>query len=194
MKFWKPLFLLLCLAACSSLPPQQVYVLGTPADDTPGVRDDTGRKVIEVKPVLIPDYLDSTEILLRTGSNEVKASQTGVWGERLSIGITEALAGDLARRIPAARVLSRPPVARPDIQVLADVTALQSTAGGDTVLSAHWTILRLHGDAPIQTIASAQGNFVAPAEGTGDAAIVNAITNVIDQMSARIAAGLPRNY
>ena len=39
--------------------------------------------VVELKPVSLPDYLNSTDILLRDGQNELTASPTGRWGERL---------------------------------------------------------------------------------------------------------------
>lgn len=163
--------------------------LGSVAEPTPGVRDDTGRKVIEVRPVLVPDHLDTTDILLRTGGNELKPSETGVWGERLSIGITQALAGALAQRLPSARVVARPPLATPALQILVDVTALQARAGGDCALTAYWTIVRPRTAGTPQIVDSAEGSFVTHADGTGDAAIVAAINAAIDQLADRIAAG-----
>ena len=190
MKYCKFWLLAIILASCGSWPNQQVYVLGSPGEPAAGVRDDAGRRVIEVKRVLVPDYLDSTDITLRTGTNELKASQTGVWGERLSIGITQALAGALTRRVPSAVVVARPPVIRPAVQVLVDVTGLQSTTGGEAVLTGRWTILRLRDGSAPQTVATAQGSFVAQGAGTGDGAVVAAITDVIDQLADRIAISL----
>ncbi len=191
MKPWNGLLLMLLLAACATRPDQQIYVLGAPVVPAAGVRDDTGRRVIEVKRVLVPDYLDSTDILLRTGANELTPSRTGVWGERLSIGITQALAGALARRVPSAVVVARPPVARPAVQVLVDVSDLRATAAGEAVLTAHWTVLRLSGAAAApRTDTSAQGSFVAHWEGSGDAAVVAAIGSVIDQLADRIAVSV----
>lgn len=188
---WKGLLLILLLAGCATRPDQQIYVLGAAGEPAAGVRDDTGRPVIEVRRVLVPDYLDSTDITLRTGTNELQPSRTGVWGERLSVGITQALAGALARRVPSAVVVARPPVNRPAVQVLVDVSGLRATAGGDAVLTAHWTVLRFNGAVAPRTMANAQGSFVAQGEGSGDAAVVTAIGNVIDQLADRIAAGLP---
>ncbi len=190
MKSWKGLLLILLLAGCTTWPDQQIYVLGAPGEPAAGVRDDTGRRVIEVKRVLVPDYLDSTDITLRTGANELTPSRTGVWGERLSIGITQALAGALARRVPSAVVVARPPVARPAVQVLVDVSGLRATAGGEAVLTAHWTVLRLSGAAAPRTATSAQGSFLAHGEGSGDAAVVAAIGSVIDQLADRIAVSV----
>ena len=190
MKPWKGLLLILLLAGCATRPDQQIYVLGGAADPTAGVRDNNGRQVIEIKSVLIPEYLDNTDLMLRSGAHELKPSLTGMWGERLSIGFTQALTGALAKRVSTATVLSRPPAGRPDIQILVDVTGLQAVAGGDTVLTAHWTILRLTGSAAPRSVASAQGNFIASGDGFGDKATVAAISNTIDQLADRIAIDL----
>lgn len=185
------LALLVLLAGCATRPDPKIYLLGTPAEPAAGVRNDIGRKVIELKRVLIPDHLDSTDILLRTGANELKASETGIWGERLSVGITQALAGALARRFPSALVVARPPATPPTLQILVDVTALQADAGGDCVLSANWTVLRPRDNAGTQqTVASAQGSFRTRADAPGDAALVAAITGAINQLADQIAAGL----
>jgi uncharacterized lipoprotein YmbA len=190
MRFLTPVLLLGLLAACASRPPQNVYVLGTTTAPAPGVRDDTGRRVIEVKPVLIPDHLDTTDIRLRTGSNELTASNTGVWGERLSTGITQALTSALSRRVPSASVVDNPPATRPALQVLVDVTALEVRAGGDCVLTARWTVLRSRSDAGLrQATASAQGSFVTQA-GAGDAGVVACVNAGIDQLADQVAIQL----
>ena len=190
MKYCKFVLLALIVASCGTRPSQQVYVLGTPGEPAAGVRDDTGRRVIEVKRVLVPDYLDNTDITLRTGASEVTPSQTGAWGERLSTGFTQALAGALAKRVPAAVVVARPPVVRPAVQVLMEVTGMQAGADGEATLSGRWTILRLRDGSAPQTIASAQGNFVAHGAGSGDAAVVAAINDLIDQIADRLALSL----
>lgn len=196
MRFWTHALLLGLLAGCVSRPPQNVFVLGTTTAAAPGMRDDTGRRVIEVKPVLIPDHLDTTDILLRTGTNELTASTTGIWGERLSIGITQALTSALSRRVPAALVIDNSPATRPALQVLVDVTALQVRAGGDCVLIARWTILRSRSDvglrqatANVPTTASAQGSFVTHAD-AGDAGVVACINAGIEQLADQVATQL----
>ena len=190
MRFPIPALLFGLLVGCTSRLPQTVFVLGTATAASAGVRDDTGRRVIEVKPVLIPDHLDTTDIMLRTGTNELTASTTGIWGERLSIGITQALTSALSRRVPAALVVDNPPATRPALQVLVDVTALELRAGGDCVLTARWTVLRSRSDAGLrQATASAQGSFVTQA-GAGDAGVVACVNAGIDQLADQVAIQL----
>ena len=185
----KTLLLLAGLAGCASLPERHIYVLGSVAEPAAEARDNVGRPVIEVRRVLVPDYLDSTDILLRTGTNELKASETGAWGERLSVGITRALTNGLAQRVPSALVVSRPQVGRASLLVLVDVTALGLLANGECVLAAHWTLLR-PGDSAARPLARAEGRFVTRADGSGDAAIVAAINRAVDELADRIAAGV----
>ncbi len=190
MKFCGYLLLLGLLAGCAARPEPRIYVLGTPTEPTPGMRDDLARRVIEIRSVRIPDHLDTTDILLRTGTNGLLASDSGIWGERLSVGITQALTAALARRVPTALVVVHPP-ARPQIQILVDITALECRASGDCALTAHWSILQSRGDpGASQTLAAAQGSFVTHADGPGDSGVVAAISAAIGQLADQIAARL----
>ena len=102
--------LLLCAVACSSGPARRIYLLTPPIDRTqqtePTVTPSTAgdpmasKQGLEVRRILVPDYLDSIDILMRSGSEEVKVSATARWGERLSLGLTHAVGADLAARMP----------------------------------------------------------------------------------------------
>ena len=98
----KPLVLALLtiLMGCASGPQAVTYVLSAPADPVAGVSGEIGRPVVELRNVTLPDYLDTSDIFVRDGRNELKSSQTGRWGERLSVGVTRALIVDLAKRMP----------------------------------------------------------------------------------------------
>ena len=102
--------LCLALAACGmGGPPPVTYVLGTPIVAAERVQPLAGRPVIEVKPVLVPDYLDVSDIMVRQAGNMVTPSPTGRWGERLSVGVTRALADGLAARLPGFVVTTTAP-------------------------------------------------------------------------------------
>src|SRR3546814_6599396 len=78
----------LALAACGTAgPPPVTYVLGESAIAEHGAEPLAGRPVVEVKPVLVPDYLDVSDILIRGAEHVVVPSLTGRWGERLSVGV-----------------------------------------------------------------------------------------------------------
>jgi uncharacterized lipoprotein YmbA len=160
-----------------------VYVLGESSRSTAGVADESGLPHIELKTVTTPDYLDTTDIIRRTGSNEVVTSPTGRWGERLSLGITRALAIDLARRLPNVVIESRG-VYEPSRRLLVDVERFEIDETGGCTLTARWRVAS--SDDKVQPN-SEQGTFVETMTSKTDAAAVLAMTSAIDQLASQIA-------
>jgi uncharacterized protein len=182
------------LTGCAASPLPRTYVLGTPAEPVPGVVNEAGRPVIELPTVALPDYLDSTDILLRNGQNELTPSTTGRWGERLSLGITHALGVALARRLPGVLLTHTSMPGRASVTLLVNVEAFDVHPDGQCVLTARWMIAGESGQAA--TI-SQQGTFVTKAAASSgplsDAAIVSAMAAAVDQLADRIAMSLPRS-
>ena len=164
------------------------YVLGTPAAGAAGVEPLTGRPVVEVKPVLVPDYLDVSDILVRQAENIVAPSPTGRWGERLSVGITRTLAAGLVRRLPGFVVTITAPAERPARQVLAEVEAFEPRADGSVVLVARWRVLD---GAGRDTLAGERSRRAADRD-FGDAAVAAAMTRAVEGFAERVAAGVRR--
>jgi uncharacterized lipoprotein YmbA len=183
---------LIVLTGCSSSPVPSTYVLSAPADPIAGVHSEAGRPVVELPTVSLPDYLDSTDIFLRDGRNELKSSRTGQWGERLSVGITHALETSLARRLPGVLVVHTPLSGRPDRRLLVDVEAFDVQPDGRCVLTARWTIA----DSGTAAVAE-RGTFLtmtaAGSKGSlTDTAVVAAMEAAVDQLADRIAVSLRR--
>jgi uncharacterized protein len=188
----------LVLIGCSSTPVPRTYVLSTPADPVAGVHNEAGRQVVELPTVSMPDYLDSADILLRDGRNELKPSTTGKWGERLSVGITHALEVSLGRRLPGVLVTHTPFPGQPVRRLLVDVVSFDFQPDGRCVLTARWTVSA----NDQQTAATTeQGTFVTTAPksagagspaGFTDAAVVAAMTAAVDQLADRIGVSLRR--
>src|SRR5580658_47957 len=111
------------------------------------------RPVIQLQRVLIPDDLDTPDILLRVGAHEIHESATGRFGERLSLGVTHALRSDLASRLPLYTIVLAQPAERPARQILVNVDAFDVWPTGRCVLVADWTLL----DADRRTVLSAEG-------------------------------------
>jgi uncharacterized lipoprotein YmbA len=143
-----------------------------------------------IRRVLVPDYLDTTDILMRDGSNEVKVNNTGRWDERLSQGLTRALVVDLAARLPFdAVVLDTSSPAQQ--QVLITVNSLDLWPDGRCVLAATWTII--DHDAP-RTVAGGSGTFNSPAIASpidvSDAHLVDAISGNLGKLADKIALNI----
>lgn len=145
------------------------------------------RPVIQLQRVLIPDYLDTNDITLRVGAHEIHESATGRFGERLSLGVTQALRSDLASRLPLYTITFAQPVDRPAPQILVNVDAFEVWPSGHCVLVADWSIL----DADRRTPSAAgRGTFTTAAVGVSpsDGAIVTAMADAVRQLADRIAS------
>jgi uncharacterized lipoprotein YmbA len=181
--------LLSLFAGCISHPSRSVYVLNSASDPAMSVAGATTATVLRLQRVLVPDYLDTTDILLRVDQHELRASHTGRWGERLSVGITHALRADLADRLPMDTVLLGPSAGRSARQILVTVDAFDVWADGHCILKASWS-LETENSAVVK---SGHGTFTAPAGAgatAGDAAIVSSMANTVSRLADSIAAAV----
>src|SRR5580698_6948162 len=102
---------------------RHIYSLDDAMDAQVQNGDIAKRPVMQLQRVLIPDYLDTTDILLRVGPHEIQESSTGRFGERLSLGVTHALRSDLASRLPLYNIVLAQSAERPVRQILVNVDA-----------------------------------------------------------------------
>lgn len=129
----------LSLAGCAA-PPLRLYTLAGPpvsADAQPLPR---GAAVIEVDRVVLPDVLDSDDIVLTDG-NVVKRSRTGRWATRLSLLATDLVTSRLAMRTPDALVTNQWTAREPDYRVMIHIARLDITSKGRASLDAEWEIM-----------------------------------------------------
>jgi len=173
----------LCLWGCGTFPLPSVYVLGDPGRSEPGVADEAGLPHIELMTVTVPDYLDTTDIVRRSGANKVITSTTGQWGERVSLGVSRALATDLARRLPQVVIESRGTYA-PSRRLLVNVERFEINEDGRCTLTARW---RLASSGDTVQSESEQGTFVEATTSKTDAGVALAMTSAIDQLASEIA-------
>jgi uncharacterized lipoprotein YmbA len=150
--------------------------------------------VVQLRRVLVPDYLDTTDMIERVGRYQLKSSSTGRWGERLSLGITHALGSDLTIRLPTNTVTFDHPAEKSVRQILVSVDRFDVWRDGHCVITANWSILETHGGA---VLAEGRGNFVTtPVRGgnPGDGAIVAGMADAVSELADSItsaAKGLP---
>jgi len=171
------------LAGCGSVELPRTYVLGAPPSPSAGIRSETGLAVVELKTVTVPVFLDSTDILHRTGPNELIASPNGRWGERLSLGITDALALSLSHRLPNL-VVTTMSTAEPGRRIVVDLDAVEIGADGSCLVAARWQIITA--GRPASSVGR-RATFSESAASPSDQAVASALTRVIDQLAARIA-------
>jgi uncharacterized lipoprotein YmbA len=178
------------LAGCGTAgPPPTTYVLGSPAPAGNTAEPLSGRPVIQVQRVLMPDYLDVSDLLIRQSANVMQPSRTGKWGERLSVGFRRALADDLGRDLPGFTVTTQQLTDRPSLQVLVDVDAFEPRSDGQVILSARWRLTDGNG---ARQLAGQNVSLTEQATTGGDAAIVAAMSHVIERLAQQIAASVQR--
>jgi uncharacterized protein len=160
---------------------------------TPAVREhpvqamkvQSGRPVLQLRPVSVPDYLDTREILRRDRQNEVTASSTGLWAERLSVGVTHALAASLTTDLPGVVIVTGQPEAPPSRQIVVDVLEFEIGDHERCLLTARWT--SLSGDGG-KVLRRESDSFVEQAAPPGDMGVAAAMTRAIDRLALRIVA------
>ncbi len=152
----------------------------------PGVADEAGLPHVELGTVTVPDYLDTTDIVRREAPNQVIASETGQWGERLSLGVTRALATDLAQRLPNIVIDRRRTYGRAR-RLFVDIDRFEIGEAGRCTLVASWRVTSPGDTGPVT---SRRGTFVEAASSDSDAAAAQAMTLAIDQLAIQIAATL----
>ncbi len=177
----------LALDGCAA-PALHSYVLATPPPATVSTPVETlPAQVVELRPVLLPDHLDTSQILRRVGPSELVASRNGRWGDRLSVGIRLALAADLQARLPQAAVVTRSPLDPAFRRVSLTITAFDLDASGTLTLDADWTVEQV---APPIVLSQRRVRLAAAGVPAGDAAEVAAMSGLLRQLAALVAQDL----
>jgi uncharacterized lipoprotein YmbA len=135
----------MCAAALPSFatscaaPPLSLYTLEPPGASSSAPPLTSRTVVIELRRVVLPDYLDTQDILVRNG-NTLQRSAGGRWASRLSLGVTSYLAGLLAARRPDALVTDQPQVETPNFRIFLTISTFDVASPGVATLEADWTI------------------------------------------------------
>ncbi len=140
----------------------------------------------------MPDYLDTTDLLLRHGPHELTVSLSARWGERLSQGLTHALAAALAARLSPDIIDLDQGDEKAERQILVHVTALDLWPDGRCTLNAGWTVLEKD---TRKVVVAAQAVVEIPAAGpgaVGDGALVAAMARAVGELADRVAADVKR--
>jgi uncharacterized protein len=182
--------LLSLFAGCTSQPSRNIYVLNNANDPDMNATGATAAPVLQLQRVLVPDYLDTTDILLRVDKHELRSSHTGRWGERLSSGITYALRDDLADRLPEDAVLLGQSANKAARQIIVTVDAFDVWADGHCALRANWTLTDKNNR---DLVSAGRGTFISQGlsgGAVGDRAIVAGMANALSQLADRIASAV----
>jgi uncharacterized lipoprotein YmbA len=153
------------VAGCAVTDPTLFYALGQTATSSSTAKSAESRVAasgwrgrvggvepvgIGVGPVIMPGYLDRTQIVTRSGHDRVKLATFHRWAEPLENGIARILADEIGARVPTDRVVMFPwpgIVARAiQYQVVVAVDRFDGSLDGNVTLDARWRILGKNGD------------------------------------------------
>jgi uncharacterized lipoprotein YmbA len=177
-----PIIALVLLAASCASPPLSLYTL-EPSDAPTKAAPLTSKAiVIEIRRVVIPDFLDTQDILVRNG-NTLQRSTHGRWASRLSLGITRYLTGLLAARRPDALVTDQPQFEAPSDRISLVISTLDVTNAGTATLEADWTIVPRNPTLPTQR---RRGRFTASGPVASDQDVVTLLQVVLTQLADAI--------
>jgi len=173
------------LAACGGNPVHEsFYTLSAPSMASSAPQADS--PAIFVGPVSVPEAVDRTQMVLRTGANEVEISEEHRWAEPLKNAIPRVVGETLSRELGTSRVLtSRSAAALPvDYRVAIEIQRFDSSLQDGATIDALWTITRADG-----TRRAGRTRVTEPASGSA-AALAAAHGRALDHVGRDIAAAI----
>ena len=184
---------MLCLwpLGCATSPPTKFYLLSPLPAQSLETGDTQGQQpmTIRVDAVVIPGYLDRSEIVTRMSENEIRLADLHQWGESLRDNLTNMLALNLSRLLPAKRFAIFPfkcpsPV---DYQLSVEIVRMDGSLYGDVHLTAQWSILQ---DKESNIMVTRKSRFKASKAPTDYGELVAAQSRLVEALSREIAKSI----
>ena len=171
------------IAAGCRTPPSHLYTL-TPAA-AGGTAATSLNVAVVVGPVSIPAIVDTPQIVVTTGPNQVAQDELNRWAAPLQNNIARVVAQNLVALLGTGRVtlLQEGLPAKSDYQVAIAVQSFESAPGDAATLSAVWTVRRVK-DEKTET---GRTNLREPTQQKGYEALVAAHSRALGGLSQDIA-------
>jgi uncharacterized lipoprotein YmbA len=143
-------------------------------------------RALGLGPILLPAYLQRSEIVTRVGPNEIRPAGLDRWGEPLADAFARALRDDLEARLGTTRIVLHPwgAAARPDLITTVSVLRFEATWQRKAELVARWSVRRGDSSTPLVRRTS---EIAEPMQGDGTGAAVEALGRAVDALSREIA-------
>ncbi len=177
----------LLLAGCGSTPKESFYTLAS----APPVEATANPAIsIHVSTVALPDAVDRTPMVIRTGPNKVEIEDFHRWAEPLKTAIPRVIAANLSPLVGGARVTSGRQGGTPaDYKVNVEIARFESSFAEGATLEATWSVTGKSG-APVHGRTLAR----APSASGDHAGIASAHSRALEQLAREIAAAIsPRS-
>src|SRR5271156_2369899 len=193
---WPPLLgLILALGAASGCsltsprPDPTKYFVLTALPPPAAPPSQANPPVIGLGPVNLPSYLDHSEIVTRSGPNEIDLSDIDRWAGQLDLNFKNVLAHDLGELTGADQVVQFPWYSSADFDYKVEVSVSRFDADkiGNTMLNARWIIREGQGT---RVLMARETSLSQQAGGTSTAGEVAALSNDLGGLSQAIASAI----
>ncbi|KAA2212384.1 PqiC family protein [Teichococcus oryzae] len=175
-----PVPLAALLAGCASAEPDYFRLSATP-----GPARRSRHRLVELRSIGLPRYLDRAEILRASGPNRLDLLSGDRWAEPMADMVGRVLGEDLQRRLPNSTVFSAGGALSIDSDAVAEVEILRFEQEGDgpVLLMAQLAVR----PASRGRRAARNVRLQAPVEGTATAALVAAMSQALGQLADALA-------
>lgn len=178
------------LVSCAA-PPLRLYTLGMPSDENANQSSrpslSSRAETVAVSTVVIPDYLDSQDMVVRRGE-EIVRSPRSRWATRLSIGITDLIANQMAGFHPSMLITDQPLADVATLRVQVDISRFDVDMNGQATLDAHWAILPAD---PHKPLIRDRAHLTMTAPVTTDADVAALMRKMVILLADKVNADLP---
>jgi uncharacterized lipoprotein YmbA len=181
------LCLTLLMTACAA-PTMELYTLGAPAVAAEAVGNLAETPTVEVRRVVLPDYLDNQDIVIRRGSS-IERSSTGRWASRLSIGATDLITARLSASRTDLFVTDQPVSTAARFRLFVNISRLDVSADGTGALAADWSIVPSRATQPQLR---ARATFSAKGPVKSDADVVALTDRLLEELAVKIGQDMAR--
>lgn len=143
---------------------------------------------VAVGPVLLPSYLNRSEIVFASGPNEFQVPTNALWIGSLQENVSRTMAADLGLALHSRNVRSAlGGGVAPRYRVALEIKQFHGISGQEAILDLSW---RIQSGAGGRTISRHSGSFRARIVGDGYAPLVAAESDLLAQAARSIAASL----
>ena len=188
-----PIGVLAVSIGCASTPPSNFYILN------PMEKQETQQKASEVMPqvaigigsIEIPDYLDRSQIVLRSSRSELKIDEFNRWAGSLKENISLVLAENLSLLLSTDRVFAHPwmPDDAVNYWLHIEIMRLDVIPGDSVIMKSHWTIL---GDRGKKEYITRTSEFTEKVSEQGYGVIVTAMSRTFEGLSREIVSEIEK--
>jgi len=194
MTLWaKPCFAVVCalamliLVACGSSPSVRYYTLTSlPAAAVSSAATAGRQEIIVIGPVELADYLDRPQIVKRSGPTTLSLLESDRWAGSLRSDLARIMVDNFAKQLTPRGYLVLPWEATGSAggRIQVSIIRLEGAEQQTVLLDALWA---LHGWERGEPLAVGKEIIVEPVAAEGGAALVEAMSRALAELSRRIA-------